>query len=224
MKSLKLLTALFAITSLTALHAQDTNEAGHAMEINISEVALLDIYDENEGSEAGTITFELDNSSITEAGLYDMSGATYTGLWLNYTSLIAEGKGNNSNNGNGKGKGKGKGKGGSSKDSRNISVQMEKNSEFPEGLDLVITSSQSSFVPNGGDADSRGEFVSGGVALGATTKIGKNITLIEGIKSVYTGDGAKGFQLTYTLNQTDNFSLVKAGNYTATLKYTLSEL
>ncbi|SHJ84541.1 hypothetical protein SAMN04487911_14413 [Arenibacter nanhaiticus] len=204
MKSLKLLTAFFAITSLTALNAQDTNEAGHAMEINISEVALLDIYDENEGSEAGTITFELDNSSITEAGLYDMSGATYTGLWLNYTSLLNEDADND--------------------DSRNISVQMEEDSEFPEGLDLVITSSQSSFVSNGGSEDSRGEFVSGGVALGATTQIGDNVALIQGIKSVYTGDGAKGFQLTYTLNQTDNFSLVKAGNYTATLKYTLSEL
>ncbi|NKI25207.1 hypothetical protein HCG49_01360 [Arenibacter sp. 6A1] len=221
MKSIKLFTALFAFASLTAVNAQDnndTNEAGHAMTINISEVALLDIYDAKTATEAGTIEFNLDETSITEAGLYNMSGASYTGLWLNYTSLIADKKGNNSDNGNGKGQG------GSSKSARNISVQMEKESTFPEGLDLKITSTESSFVANGGDKDSRGEFVTGGVALGSTTKKGNNVELIQGIKSVYTGDGEKGFKLTYTLEQTDNFSLVKAGEYSATLKYTLSDL
>ncbi|WP_072765984.1 hypothetical protein [Arenibacter nanhaiticus] len=60
--------------------------------------------------------------------------------------------------------------------------------------------------------------------MGATTEIGDNIKLIDGIKSVYTGNGAKGFRLTYSIEQTDNFSLIKAGEYTATLKYTLAEL
>ncbi|SHJ74571.1 hypothetical protein SAMN04487911_1341 [Arenibacter nanhaiticus] len=129
MKTLKVFSVLFTITALIVLNAQDTNEAGHPMEINISEVALLDIYDNNTGSPAATIQFHLDNNSASEAGLYDMSNATYTGLWLNYTSLVANEE-----------------KSSASKGERNISVQMEKESTFPNGLDLVITSTQSSFV------------------------------------------------------------------------------
>jgi len=123
MKSLKLFTAFFAFASLTAVNAQDdTGTDNHKLTLNVSQVALLDLY----SAESTDNTVAMDVSAInTEAGLYSFDTATNSDLWLNYTSIV------------------------SGSQTRNISVTMESTS-WPTGLDLKITSTNKKFVANGG--------------------------------------------------------------------------
>ncbi|SHJ57056.1 hypothetical protein [Pseudozobellia thermophila] len=187
----------------------DTNVATHPLNVSIPEVALIDVYDNNTGLEAAAIDFDLADATSggtnSEAGLYNFQDLEYTDLWINYTSVT--------------------GAGGSGFDvSRQIDVQMEAGSTFPSSFDLRITPEAPVIVANGGTVDSAGTVTTGGVALGTTTAIGTNATLVSGIESVYTGDETQGVRLTYSLEQNGNFAGYEAGVYTATLRYTLSDL
>ena len=209
---------LFVVTLATAFafnaNAQDNNDlnvASHTLNVNVPEVALLDIYDNNTGSEAGIVVFNMANAtqvgSNAEAGLYAFSALSYTNLYLNYTSVVAT-----ATNSNGFDL------------TRSINVQMEAGSTFPGSLDLRITPVAPSVIANGGTTDSAGTVTGGGVALGVTKAIGVDALLVTSIESVYTGDLARGVKLTYTLEQNGNFSLYRAGDYQATIKYTLTDL
>jgi hypothetical protein len=89
---------------------------------------------------------------------------------------------------------------------------------------LRITPNAPVLVTDGGTVDSAGEITPGGVALGVTTPIGTDALLVNSIESVYTGDETQGVELAYTLEQNGNFAGYMANVYTATLRYTLSDL
>ncbi len=82
MKNLKLsLTALIATFSYT-IHAQDTTNDSHSVNISIPEVAILDL----EASAGTAIT--LGGTAPTEAGEAVVFGGTDDSIWLNYSSII----------------------------------------------------------------------------------------------------------------------------------------
>jgi len=209
MKSVKLVVAMFALAFVNQVNAQDTNVASHILDVSVPEIALLDIYDSGalakELEANDIIQFDLENGTgVSEAGLYTFSGITRTGLWLNYTSVVgASGSGFDTE--------------------RTIDVKMVANGigeAFPKSLDLIIDPGTAVIEANGGDegvavADAR---------LGETTAIGSNARLVNGIGSVHTGDGTKGFPLTYSLVQNGDFADYKAGSYSAVIEYTLSDL
>ena len=78
MKNLKnYLAVAVAISGFQLANAQDnsdTNIASHILNVDVPEVALLDIFDANTNS---------------EAGLYAFQALSYTDLYLNYTSVVA---------------------------------------------------------------------------------------------------------------------------------------
>lgn len=211
MKKLNLVfSAAVALFSLNAVAQDnnDTNIASHLLNVNVPEVAILDIYDSNTGFEAGPILFDMTNVTQVgvnaEAGLYAFGDIDYTGLYLNYTSVT--------------------GQGGSGFDvTRQIDVQFEPGSTFPGNLDLRITPEAPVIIADGGTVNSAGTVTSGGVALGATTPIGTDALLVSSIESVYTGDENYGVKLAYTLEQNGNFAGYQAGAYQATIRYTLSD-
>ncbi|KYG82261.1 hypothetical protein [Roseivirga echinicomitans] len=203
----------FALTlfsqGLMAQDNNDTNIASHQLEVNVPEVAILDIFDANTGAEVGPLLIDMTNVSLVgtnaEAGLYAFQELSYRNIFLNYTSVV--------------------GQAASGFDvTRQIDVQFENGSTFPASMDLRITPETPVIIANGGDANSAGSVVAGGVALGASTPIGTDALLVSSIESVYTGDQNYGVKLTYTLEQNGNFSAYKAGLYFATIKYTLSDL
>jgi hypothetical protein len=202
--------ALFACNA-NAQDNSDVNIASHVLNVNVPEVALIDIYDSNTGTEAATVVFNMANATQTgvnrEAGLYAFSALSYTNLYLNYTSVVATAA-----NGSGYDL------------TRQINVQLEAGSTFPASLDLRITPVAPSIIANGGTTDSAGTVTAAGVALGVTNAIGVDALLVTSIESVYTGDLARGVKLTYTLEQNGNFALYRAGDYNATIKYTLTDI
>lgn len=200
---------LICAQGISAQDNDDTNIATHQLDVNVPEVALLDIFDANTGTEAATITFDMTNVGLVgtnaEAGLYAFEDVSYGNLYLNYTSVTGQAS--------------------SGFDvTRQIDAQFEAGSTFPTNLDLRITPEAPVIIANGGDANSAGTVVAAGVALGTTTPIGTDATLVNSIESVYTGDENYGVKLTYTLEQNGNFSQYKAGLYQATVRYTLSDL
>ncbi|MCM4156442.1 hypothetical protein [Gramella sp. AN32] len=213
MKNVKLLFVALTIVLSQSLSAQDnddTNIATHILDVNVPEVALLDIFDANTGTEAAAIMFDMTNVTLSgtnaEAGLYAFQDVSYSDLYLNYTSVVA-GAANVS---------------GYDLD-RKINVQFEAGSTFPGNLDLRIMPEAPVIVVDGGTADSAGTVMPGGVALGATTPIGTDALLVDSIESVYTGDENYGVRLTYTLEQNGNFAGYYAGTYQSTVKYTLTD-
>jgi hypothetical protein len=207
MRKINLFLAMLAFVFVQNVSAQadnnDTNIAFHDLNVNVPEVALLDIWDAGEGAEAATILFDMALVTVdgtnAEAGLYSFEDMSYTGLWLNYTSVV----------------------GAAFDTTRQIDVQFVTGSTFPGNLDLVITPETPDIVTNGGTVDSAGNVIE--VALGVTTPIGTNAVLVNSIESVYTGDETQGVRLTYTLEQNGNFAGYLADSYSATLRYTLSD-
>lgn len=204
------LAALFA-NNVNAQDNNDTNIASHSLDVNVPEVALLDIYDDNTGTEAGAVLFDMTNVTIlgsnAEAGLYAFEDMSYSNLYLNYTSVVA-----NAANTDGFDL------------TRQINVQLEPGSTFPGNLDLRITPQAPQIVADGGTVASAGTVTAGGVALGKSTAIGVDALLVDSVESVYTGDEAQGVKLTYTLEQNGNFAAYNAGSYQATITYTLTDI
>lgn len=214
MKKFNLIIAIATCISFQQLSAQDnddTNIASHILDVNVPEVALLDIYDFNTGTEAAAILFDMTNVTLSgtnaEAGLYAFADVSYTDLYLNYTSVVASAANVE----------------GYDLD-RKINVQFEAGSTFPGNLDLRISPEAPVIVADGGTADSAGTVIPGGVALGVTVPIGTETLLVDSIESVYTGDEQFGVRLTYTLEQNGNFAGYNAGSYQSTIVYTLTDL
>lgn len=213
MKKINLVVGMLAVLFVQNVSAQtadnnDTNEASHILDVNVPEVALIDIYDGNELDEAANILFDMTDvtkvSVNAEAGLYAFEDMSYENLYINYTSVVGAASGGFDA-------------------SRQINVQFEAGSTFPANLDLRIKPESHVIVADGGTVDSKGAAVSSGVALGATTAIGTDALLVDSIESVYTGDGAFGVKLKYSLEQNGNFAAYQAGTYQATLLYTLTD-
>ena len=187
----------------------DGRVGSHGLIINVPEIALLDVYDLNTGSEAQDITLNVaqatSGNGALEAGAYDFSSATYSGLYLNYSSVVGNGSGTYDS-------------------SRSIYAQLLPGSNFPESLDLRITPSAPTVTANGGTPVSAGTVISQGILLGKTTPIGTDALLVNNIGSVYTGDQQNGIGLTYSLEQNGDFSASQAGYYTSTVVYTLTDL
>ncbi|MDT0643954.1 hypothetical protein RM553_14040 [Zunongwangia sp. F363] len=214
MKNFKSIFALAAVIGFQQLSAQDNNDtniASHILDVNVPEVALLDIYDSNTGTEAAAIMFDMTNVTLSgtnaEAGLYAFEDISYTDLYLNYTSVVA-----NAANTEGYDL------------TRKINVQFEPGSTFPGNLDLRIMPEAPVIITDGGTADSAGTVMPGGVALGATVPVGTDALLVDSIESVYTGDQDYGVRLTYSLEQNGNFAGYNAGSYQSTIVYTLTDL
>ncbi|MEQ6122525.1 hypothetical protein [Reichenbachiella sp. MALMAid0571] len=212
MKTLKLIFAVavvFGFQNLSAQDNNDTNEASHSLTVDVPEVAIIDIFDAATGTEAGPITMNMDNvtkvaNNNSEAGLYAFGDERYSSLYLNYTSVV--------------------GAAGTTFDqTRTIDVKLENGSELPGSVDFVITPSAAAIDPMGGDASSRGT-IKPAAKFGVTTPINTSVVLVENIKSIYSGDGAKGVQLEYSLEQNGNFSAYQADTYTASVLYTISDL
>lgn len=213
MKSVKLFTVLLGVICFNQVNAQDNddiNVASHVLDMNVPEVALLDIYDANTGFEAGPILFDMTDVTLSginaEAGLYAFQDISYSNLYLNYTSVVASAVNTQSFD-----------------LTRQINVKFEAGSTFPSNLDLRITPEQPVIVADGGTVDSAGSVMPGGVALGATIPVDQDALLVDSIESVYTGDEANGVKLDYTLEQNGNFASYNAGTYQATLVYTLTD-
>lgn len=186
----------------------DSDFATHSLDLNVPEVALIDIYDANTGLEAGAILFDMTTVTVQgtnkEAGLYAFEDMSYSNLYLNYTSVT--------------------GQSGSGFDvERQIDVQFEPGSSFPNNLDLRITPENPVIIADGGTPASAGSITAGGVALGTTVPVGTDALLVNSIESVYTGDEQYGVKLTYTLEQNGNFAGYQAGLYQSTLRYTISD-
>lgn len=101
-------------------------------------------------------------------------------------------------------------------DSRTVTVSLT--GTLPSGANLLVTASAAS-----GDGGGNKGTSSGAVTLAA---INTNYTVITGIGSCYTGDGAsKGHNVTYSLTEnTGNYGdLNHNTDYTVTLTYTLSD-
>lgn len=109
MKKLFLVFGSFVFASFSVINANagDTNTASHNVAINVSEVALVDI----ESSTGNDIT--LNPNSPTEAGdAINFTDVTNSDLWLNYSSIVANGK------------------------KRTISAQLD--TDFPAGISLQV--------------------------------------------------------------------------------------
>ncbi|AOW20493.1 hypothetical protein [Urechidicola croceus] len=211
MKKIKLFIGMAAIAFIQNVNAQDNNDtnfATHVLDVNVPEVAMLDIHDANTGFEAGPIMFDMTDVSLigtnAEAGLYAFQDMTYDNLYLNYTSVVGAAPTYDT--------------------TRQIDVRFESGSTFPGSLDLRITPEAPIVVANGGTANSAGTITAGGVALGVSTAIGTDALLVNSIESVYTGDQNNGVKLAYSLEQNGNFAGYQAGTYQATIRYTLSDL
>ena len=199
----------FAAAPLMAQDFSDVASASHVLNTSVPELALIDVFDANTGIESAAQLFDLALLSQAgvnkEAGVYRFQDVSITNLYINYTSVVGDPLDGFDA-------------------SRAISVQMAAGSTFPLSLDLRITPSAPIITANGGTVASAGTIVAAGVALGATVPIGVDATLVNAIGSVYSGDGAFGVPLTYTLEQNGNFADFKAGSYAATLQYTISDL
>ncbi|NKI25212.1 hypothetical protein HCG49_01385 [Arenibacter sp. 6A1] len=196
----------FLVCYLPILSAQDDRSAAsHNINISIPEIALLDIYNGQTGSNVDVVNLNVSIDNNTVAGQYNLSHVNFSDIWLNYTSVVGD-------EANGY------------QPSREITVQLDPDSTFPAGLDLRVTAENPKIVEGGGNQSSQGTVVAGGVALGSSTEAGVQVSLVKDIKSVYTGDGANGVKLTYSLEQKDNFSLVQAGNYQAVIRFILTDL
>ncbi|APU69481.1 hypothetical protein [Christiangramia flava] len=214
MKKMKLLVAALVLSGAQSLLAQDNNDtniASHILDVNVPEVALLDIFDANTGTEASAIMFDMTNVTLSgtnaEAGLYAFQDISYSNLFLNYTSVVASAANTEGYD-----------------LTRKINVKMEAGSTFPGNLDLRISPEAPVIISDGGTADSAGTIMPGGVALGVSVPIGTDALLVDSIESVYTGDQEYGVKLTYTLEQNGNFASYNAGSYQSTLVYTLTDL
>lgn len=213
MKKSGLMIALFSTLIVGKTVAQDNddiNMASHLLDINVPEVALLDIHDANTGFEAGPILFDMTDVTLVgsnaEAGLYAFDDVSYSKLYLNYTSVVAASANSSGFDLN-----------------RQINVQLAPGSTLPGNLDLRITPEVPVVIADGGTVNSAGTVTAGGVALGVSTAVGADALLVNSIESVYTGDEAYGVKLTYTLEQNGNFASYNAGSYQATVMYTLTD-
>ncbi|MDD3723149.1 MAG: hypothetical protein PHW92_11830 [Lutibacter sp.] len=81
----KLFFAAAIVLSANAAFAQDTNSDSHLVNINIPQVALLDLE-----VATGTTAITLDGTAPTEAGLPMTFGAAATNatIWMNYSSIV----------------------------------------------------------------------------------------------------------------------------------------
>jgi len=107
--TLTIATFLFFFGIAIAQDNNDTNEAGHRVNININTHALLDV--EAAGGEASTIN--LTPNAPDEAGLgLSFENIANSDLWLNYSSVVEKGK------------------------KRSISASMNK--DLPEGISIEL--------------------------------------------------------------------------------------
>jgi len=198
MKKLSLIfaTVLF-FAGATVTMAQDSETANHQVSISIPTIALVDIEDA-EGTEASTITFSIDAADlVTEAGAKpDFSEISDNTLYLQYTSIVSSGN----------------------SVSNSISAELS-SSDLPDGLSLQVAASASAA---GGKVGTTG---TGNTT--AQTLSSSATDVVTGIGSCYTGtNGAKGHQLTYTLDveETDAaYAALTAGSFDATVLYTITE-
>ena len=210
MKKINLLTmallALGAQNAIAQADNDDTNVDQHELQVQVQEVALLDIWDASLATPAdvGVIAFDMADATTVganaEAGLYDFTALEYTDLWLNYTSVVS-----------------------AAEPTRNISVRFNGGS-FPGGVQLLITPEESNVenADNGtpGTIDSANP-----IKLGANDIVtGTAQNIVTQIESVYTGDEAFGVKLKYTLEQFGSFSNYIAGSYSTQVVYTLSDI
>ena len=182
------LTALFAIDANAQADNNDINTFSQALTVDVPTLAMLDIEDAS-GAEVSAITLDL--TDVTkEAGVYEFDSVETSPMWLNYTSVVADGQ------------------------LRNITVGFDQNAnDFPGGVKLVLN--QSTFTADNGTL---------GTAAGAieVKPTDVSVPVITGIGSVYTGQGQKGLQFTYSLAEDGSFADYKAGTYNSTLIYTIS--
>jgi hypothetical protein len=209
MKNLNLLFASAALIFAANVNAQDFNDvnfASHTLAVDVPEIALLDIYDVANTGEATNVNLDMIPTVNQEAGLYTFAGVNYTGLYLNYTSVVADAANAS----------------GFDLD-RTINVMLS--GQMPGSVDLVITPVDPVLgSANGGTVASAGTKAATSVKLGVTNPLDTDVPLVNSIESVYTGDGAFGVALTYTLEQNGNFAAYNAGTYDSTITYTLTDL
>ncbi|NKI27001.1 hypothetical protein HCG49_10550 [Arenibacter sp. 6A1] len=177
---------------------------GHALSIAVPDLALLNIMTidgtiaNGEGVDYNIANLLSANSGLV-AGDFDLDLIPSKTFWLNYTSVIGtviEGI----------------------VGTRTINVELA--GDLPTGMDLQITPTTAA---NGNGA--LGTAVSTAVKLG--TSIAENVPtpLVTGIGSGFTGTGTNGVKLTYSLvfDAEADFTDFKAGTYSPTITYTLSD-
>ncbi|KUO68321.1 MAG: hypothetical protein APF83_10355 [Lutibacter sp. BRH_c52] len=194
MKLTKLFFAALIVFSANAAIAQDTKVATHLLNINIPEVALLDL----EVAASGSTTISLNGTAPTEAGLPMTFGtaATNSSINMNYSSIV---------------------KGASL---RNISVKLS--SLVPTGLKLTVLASGPATGGAGTLGTASGELTLTNVGQSIVTGIGSTYTgdgVSKGRNLTYKLDYATGESTDYAALR---FDLVDAAPITIT--YTLSDI
>lgn len=124
-KLLFIFVTILFFAGTTVINAQDTNEAGHKISININTHAMVDV----EAADGEASTISLAPTAPEEAGLgLNFENLSNSDLWLNYSSIVEK-------NGN-----------------RSISVSMDK--DLPEGItvELAVSSDAGNGKGNVGDA------------------------------------------------------------------------
>ena len=148
-KFTKTLLVLLLAVNFTNLMAQaDTNEDGHEVQINIPEVAILDI-------EPAGNTITLAPEEPTEAGLaLDFTNANNDDLWLNYSSIV----------------------GSTTDPSRTIDVKIEDGEAVPSGMVLKVTAAADNSSGDGVMGTPVGEITLSNTAQNIITGIGSCYT------------------------------------------------
>jgi len=198
MKLQKLFLAAVIVLSANAAIAQGPVSTSHIVNIQIPEIALLDLEGPGDVSD-----ITLSGSMPADAGLpmtFEPLIATNATIWMNYTSIV-----------------KGNGAGGAT--SRNVFVKITGAGDVPAGLKLTVEAG----IYEGTGKGTKGT-KTGTIILDKTT----DAVIVEGIGSVYTGNKTtNGHQLTYKLDYagtaTDYADLDFSNSGDLTITYTLTD-
>lgn len=190
---MKKLVATFAVVVFLLGTAIGQDTNSASHNINVS-IASTALVDIEGGS-----TFTLTPNVGNEAGAqpFSFTGVSNNTLWLNYTSVKDE-----------------------DNQTRSISATLSyDDTSLPAGMSVVLTPDAAA---SGGSGD-KGTVDESAIVLDQSQTNGH--TFVTGIGSCYTGNGTNnGVNLVYSLQLNDSqFSTIEAGNYTATITYTITD-
>ena len=178
----------------SSIHAADNSTDSHTLGIGITSHAMLKIA--STGSNGTSISLTPNDPTVAGDGI-DFADVNNSDLWLNYSTIMDH-----------------------SGQTFSISAEIT-TSDIPSGISIFVNAANAS-----GDSK-RGTLGTGqGTKDLSGTSTGNGETVISGIGSCHTGVGGnKGSNLTYSASfddATTNYAALVKGNYSATIKYTIS--
>lgn len=191
MKKLILTIVPVLIFTLIGFAQSDSKSATHAVSISIEDFALLDI----EGP-GGSTAISLQPTTPDEAGL----GITFDAdskdknLWLNYSSVVANGK------------------------TRKVTAKVD--GQLPKGLDLMLKTD--SYSGNGKGKNGQVSSSAAQKLSGGETEILKEIGSCYTGNGTNNGHNLE-YSLRLQDNDANNYQNLQSGTYNITVTYTISD-